>query len=71
MFRDVTANECQVHLEMDPEHILAGSFASKPVHGSGIVQLSPRLRTSTTTCTWLSFACIRRFFLANSSQIRY
>src|ERR1700733_4564581 len=35
--RDVAAKECQVRLEMDPGRILAGSFASKPVHGVGIV----------------------------------
>ena len=35
--RDFAAKECHVHLEMDPGRILAGSFASKPVHGSGIV----------------------------------
>src|ERR1700724_133453 len=35
--RHVAAKECQVLLELDPGLILAGSFASKLVHGSGIV----------------------------------
>src|SRR5580658_4270159 len=35
--RDVAAKECQMHLEMDPGRIQRGSFASKPVHGVGIV----------------------------------
>src|SRR5271169_7136604 len=35
--RDVAAKECQVLLEIDPGLILAGTFASKPVHGGGIV----------------------------------